>query len=177
MKNIIVALASVGLIGCATLTEDAMTPIAMSFSDGSTGKCELTNKRGAWTANLPGTMPVRKSDDALKYTCQTTDGRRAVGSIRSEMGAKIIASAVFLDFGITDAITDKHRKYAESFVIPIEPKAGGQTQGVATSQDEPSGTANDAVYKDLEAANDLHARGILTDAEYEAEKKRILERK
>lgn len=25
-------------VGCATLTEDAMTPIALSFSDGSNGK-------------------------------------------------------------------------------------------------------------------------------------------
>ena len=36
------------------------------------------------------------------------------------MGPKIIANAVFLDFGITDAITDKHRKYPESYTIPIK---------------------------------------------------------
>ena len=36
------------------------------------------------------------------------------------MGAKIIASAVFLDFGIVDAITDKHRQYPVGFMIPIE---------------------------------------------------------
>jgi len=35
------------------------------------------------------------------------------------MGGKIIASAVFLDFGIVDSITDKHREYPPSFVIPI----------------------------------------------------------
>ncbi len=38
------------------------------------------------------------------------------------MGGKIIASAVFLDFGITDAITDKHRRHPASFVIPIKKK-------------------------------------------------------
>lgn len=43
------------------------------------------------------------------------------------MGAKIIASAVFIDFGITDAITDKHRKYAGSFVIPIKAKSGSSS--------------------------------------------------
>lgn len=106
--------------GCATLTEDAMTPIALSFSDGSNGKCVLQNKRGVWNFDIPSTVSVRKSDDALKYQCTTEDGREAVGAIESEMGAKIIASAVFLDFGITDAITDKHRKYATSFVIPIK---------------------------------------------------------
>jgi hypothetical protein len=34
--------------------------------------------------------------------------------------AEIVASAVFLEFGIVDAITDKHRKYPASYVIPIE---------------------------------------------------------
>lgn len=108
------------LIGCATLTEDAMTPIAMSFSDGSNGNCDLQNKRGLWQTRIPTTIPIRKSDDSLIYKCDTTDGRKAAGAIPSTMGGKIIASAVFLDFGITDAITDKHRQYPANFVIPIE---------------------------------------------------------
>lgn len=120
-KNIITAITVLPLLmGCATLTEDAMTPVAISFSDGSSGTCELQNKRGIWTAQLPQTVSIRKSDDDLKYKCQTQDGRTVVGTIPSEMGAKIIASAVFLDFGITDAITDKHRKYPSSFVVPIQ---------------------------------------------------------
>ncbi len=119
MKSIVVVLAVAGIAGCATLTEDAMTPIALSFSDGSNGKCQLSNKRGSWSADVPGTVSVRKSDDALALDCETEDGREAKLAIASEMGGKIVASAVFLDFGITDAITDKHRKYAQSFVIPI----------------------------------------------------------
>ena len=47
------------------------------------------------------------------------DNRDAYGSIPSEMGGKIVASAVFLDLGIVDSITDKHRNYPASFVIPI----------------------------------------------------------
>jgi len=73
-----------------------------------------------WESDLPSTVSVRKSDDGLKYKAVTSDGRAAAGIIPSEMGAKIIASAVFLDFGITDAITDKHRKYPVSYVIPIK---------------------------------------------------------
>jgi hypothetical protein len=96
-----------------------MTPIALSFSDGTEGECKLTNKRGAWSTSIPAVVTVRKSDDPLKYDCVAEDDRKAFGSIASEMGGKIIASAVFIDFGITDAITDKHRRYAESFVIPL----------------------------------------------------------
>jgi hypothetical protein len=119
MKMLVIALLAAANIACATLTEEAMTPVAISFSDGSSGRCNLQNKRGAWPTQIPTTVSVRKSDDALKYDCETEDGRKAFGSIEGEMGGKIIASAVFLDLGITDAITDKHRRYAASFVIPI----------------------------------------------------------
>ena len=126
MKKLLIALIALIATGCATLTEDAMTPIAFSFSDGSNGECDLRNKRGFWETQLPGTIYVRKSDDGLQYQCKTEDGREASGLIPSEMGGKIIASAVFIDFGITDAITDKHRKYPVNFVIPIV--KGEQTQ-------------------------------------------------
>lgn len=134
MKKLLIAVLAASTVGCATLTEDAMTPVALSFSDGSNGKCNLQNKRGAWPCAIPSVVSVRKSDDALKYDCETEDGRKAFGSIESEMGAKIIASAVFLDLGITDAITDKHRRYAASFVIPVAKPA---TEPVATPAAEP----------------------------------------
>ena len=35
---------------------------------------------------------------------------------------KLAASVVFFDFGITDAITDKHRTYQGNVVIPVTPK-------------------------------------------------------
>lgn len=127
-----VVLLAIASTGCATLTEEAMTPIALSFSDGSNGKCNLQNKRGAWPTQIPTTVSVRKSDDALKYDCETEDGRKAFGSIESEMGGKIVASAVFLDLGITDAITDKHRRYAASFVIPIARPATAPDDAPAT---------------------------------------------
>lgn len=120
MKKLCIAALIATTAGCATLTEDAMTPIAFSFSDGSNGECVLENKRGAWNTDVPAVVRVRKSDDALRYKCKTENGDEAVGAIESEMGAKIVASAVFLDFGITDAITDKHRKYIGSYVVPIK---------------------------------------------------------
>lgn len=122
MKKILIAVLTASTVGCATLTEDAMTPISFSFSDGVEGDCGLSNKRGVWSTPVPGTISVRKSDDVLKYECTTEDGRKAIGSIPSEMGGKIVASAVFLDLGITDAITDKHRKYPVSYVIPMPRK-------------------------------------------------------
>ncbi len=123
MRYLLVAALAAGTVGCATLTEDAMTPVAVSFSDGSNGSCKLRNKRGLWQTSIPATVMVRKSDDALTYDCETEDGRDVAGAIPSRMGGKIVASAVFLDLGIVDAITDKHREYPESFVIPL-PRVG-----------------------------------------------------
>lgn len=128
MKRIAIVLVSLSAVGCATLTNDPMTPVSISFSDGSEGQCVFENKRGRWPTPIPVTVMVRRSDDALKWHCKTEDGRESLGSIPSTMDAKIVASAVFIDFGITDSITDKHRMYPASFVIPMPKKP---TEGTA----------------------------------------------
>jgi len=112
------------LSGCASLINDANIPLTFSFSDGSSGECTFKNKRGVWSSVIPtqGVM-IRRSDDALMYECTTVDGRKAVGSVRSEIeGEKLAASVVFFDLGITDAITDKHRTYQGNVVIPVPAK-------------------------------------------------------
>lgn len=111
-------------VSCATIVNDPMIPITFTFSDGSAGKCNFKNKRGSWDSEMPASgVMIRRSDDALVYTCETTDGRVSNGSIRSEIeGEKMAASVLFWDLGITDAITDKHRKYQGNVVIPISPK-------------------------------------------------------
>ena len=115
MINIVFVLA-----GCATLVNDANIPLVVSFSDGSQGECLFENKRGAWTSVVPASgVMIRRSDDALVYKCTTNDGREAAGFIRSEIEGEKIVGSVLLDFGITDAITDKHRTYQGNIVIPI----------------------------------------------------------
>jgi hypothetical protein len=123
MKKVITGLSVLGItlsMGCASITNDAYVPLSLSFSDGSSGTCQLTNKRMSIQAEIPSAPMIRRSDDNLNATCTTDDGRKAFASIPSTMGAKIIASAVFLDFGIVDSITDKHREYPANFVIPVK---------------------------------------------------------
>lgn len=123
MKTVFISIATALLVsGCASITNDAYVPMAVSFSDGSSGECSITNKRMAITEEIPGNVMVRRSDDNLLFNCETDDGRKATTSTASTLGAKIVASAVFLDLGIVDAITDKHRDYPSSFVIPIKAK-------------------------------------------------------
>ena len=134
---LVVAGAAPALSGCATIVNDPNIPVAVTFSDGSAGQCEFENKRGVWTSEIPTTgVMIRRSDDDLVYDCSTEDGREAAGSIRSEMeGAKMAASVIFWDLGITDAITDKHRTYQGNVVIPVPPKAGAGENDVNSSAD------------------------------------------
>jgi hypothetical protein len=119
-KYIIAAMCGLALSSCASITNDAFVPMAISFSDGSSGTCQITNKRMSIEASIPSAPMIRRSDDNLQLNCKTDDGRTAIASVPSSMGGKIVASAVFLDFGITDAITDKHREYPASYVVPIK---------------------------------------------------------
>ena len=123
MKKVSAGLSALGItlsMGCASITNDAYVPLSLSFSDGSSGTCQLTNKRMSIQTEIPSAPMIRRSDDNLNANCTTEDGRTAFASIPSTMGGKIIASAIFLDFGIVDAITDKHREYPASFVIPVK---------------------------------------------------------
>lgn len=119
-----VAFSALTITGCATLVNDSHIPLAFNFSDGSSGECVFKNKRGVWTTKIPTpNAMIRRSDDALTYDCKTEDGRKAVGSIRSEVeGEKMAASVLFWDLGITDAITDKHRTYQGNVVIAVPAK-------------------------------------------------------
>ena len=120
MRYFTIALISLFLTSCATIVNDANVPVALSFSDGSNGECQLTNKRVSLSVKIPSTPMVRRSDDALKFNCKTEDGKVGFGSIPSEIeSGKLAGSVVFFDLGITDSITDKHRKYPSSFVIPV----------------------------------------------------------
>ncbi len=121
MKKILILALTFIFTSCATIVNDANVPVSLSFSNGEKGTCNLSNKRVSLQASIPSTSMVRRSDDALRYDCTTASGKRAFGSIPSEMeGAKLGASVVFFDLGITDAITDKHRTYPSSFVIGVQ---------------------------------------------------------
>ena len=119
-KNLILILLSTTLVSCATIVNDAHIPVSLSFSDGSDGECRLSNKRVSLSGKVPGTFMVRRSDDSLRLECTTKTGKKGFVSIPSEMeGAKLAGSVVFFDLGITDSITDKHRTYPSSFVVPV----------------------------------------------------------
>ncbi len=107
--------------GCASITNDANQQIQFRAPEckGMEVKCTVRNKRGLWDFEPPEIVSIRRSDDPLVITCSDKTGRNHVESMSSRMGGKIVASAVFLDFGIVDAITDKHREYPSQIAITM----------------------------------------------------------
>jgi hypothetical protein len=120
-KNLTLIFLSITLVSCATIVNDAHIPVTLSFSDASTGECKLSNKRQSLSGEVPATFMVRRSDDALRVDCTTKSGKKGFVSIPSTLeGGKFAGSVVFFDLGITDSITDKHRIYPSSFVVPVK---------------------------------------------------------
>jgi len=141
MRLIILMLSTIVITGCATLVNDANIPVTVSFSDGSEGECTFKNKRGVWKTDVPDTVYIRRSDDNLFYECETESGFSPVGFIVSEMeGEKLGASVLFLDFGITDAITDMHRTYQSNIVIPVKKTKSEPTQEEAEEVEDTDST-------------------------------------
>lgn len=107
--------------GCATLTNDPMQQINFVAPDCGPEielTCTAENKRGRWKFSPPATTAIRRSDDLLHITCFEPDRNvPQETSIPSSMSPKIAASAVFLDFGVTDAITDRHREYPPQIIL------------------------------------------------------------
>ena len=121
VNNLTLILLSITLLSCATIVNDAHIPVSLSFSDGSNGECKLSNKRQSLSGEVPATFMVRRSDDALRVDCTTKSGNKGFVSIPSTLeGGKLAGSIVFFDLGISDSITDKHRIYPSSFVIPVK---------------------------------------------------------
>lgn len=104
--------------GCATLVNDPMMPMTLSFSDSSEGECSLENKRGYWVAKMPSVVHIRRSDDALKLVCKTLDGRSVAARI-PPLGFSL--PSFLLSDGAVDSITDMDREYPDSYVVSITP--------------------------------------------------------
>ena len=121
MRLAVLTILGAFLAGCATITNDPNQQI--SFKAPGCKKdavsCTARNKRGSWDFSVPSTVAIRRSDDVLHIECQDSKGERHTESVASRMGSKIVASAVFLDFGIVDSITDKHREYPEQIILQI----------------------------------------------------------
>ena len=109
------------VVGCATVTRDMNQPIGLTAPNCTEPvMCTFTNKRGTWTAQAPGMVSVRRSDDPLRVSC--TSGKRQWNEqIMGQRGGRAWGNAL-LGGGvgaIVDANTDAHWDYPAAIAIPI----------------------------------------------------------
>ena len=155
LKVFILTLMSVSaLCGCAAIVNDDHTPLSVAFSDGSSGKCVISNNRASYDILVPSTQMVRRARSDLNYSCITKNQETAVGSIPSSIEAeKLAASIIFLDFGIIDSITEKARTYPVDNTIYVFREKNKYDKG-KLAFDEERYKAAFAVFKPL-AVNGL----------------------
>ena len=121
-RSILIGIASLTVVaGCATVTRELDQPIGLT-APGCTNPptCTFTNKKGTWTAQAPGTVAVRRSDDPLRVSCEA-EGRLWQEEIAGQRGGRAWGNAI-LGGGIgaiVDANTDAHWDYPATITIPI----------------------------------------------------------
>jgi len=124
-KRGFVAVAAVALAlfqaGCATVTRDMNQPVGLTAPNCTQPVlCTFANKKGTWTAQAPGMVSVRRSDDPLRVSC-TSGGRQWHDQVLGQRGGRAWGNAI-LGGGIgaiVDANTDAHWDYPASIAIPI----------------------------------------------------------
>jgi hypothetical protein len=96
---LVVALAQ----GCATITSNEVQPLLLTTQAADGAKiekatCTLHNDKGSWTAESPGSVPVRRSSEDLLVECRKEghpDGAlRAISRAAAGMFGNIIFGAV-----------------------------------------------------------------------------------
>lgn len=121
-KLILIATMSVLTTGCASMLNDANTPVNLSLSSGERGRCELYNNSGTWMSDVPGSVSVRRSNDDLTYNCTSDGDKKTSGAIKSTISPAVIGNVIFgiaAPIGVLiDVSSNKHRKYPDSYVIP-----------------------------------------------------------
>ena len=122
MKALVtVVMAAIVVIGCATVTRDRDQNIGLTAPGCSEpASCTFTNKKGSWTAEAPGMVSVRRSDDPLRVSCEAGD-RLWQDEIEGQRGGRAWGNAI-LGGGIgaiVDANTDAHWDYPVAVAVPI----------------------------------------------------------
>ena len=117
----LVSLSLMILSGCSSIVSDKMATISIQAPDCPPGTiCTLSHKKGSWDMQPPGTITIPKSDDLLRVSCRTPDGKLLTQSANSGFGGMFWGNIIF-GGGIgmlVDAGTDAHREYPASIIIP-----------------------------------------------------------
>ncbi len=192
------------MTGCASITGTTGQNVSVETrsKDGKAvigASCELTNSKGKWFVNTPGSVGIRRSNDDLLIIC-TKEGfepgrANAISDTKGSMFGNILFG------GGIGAIIDHNQGTAYEYptllqiilgaitkIETIPPEAGGQpaTEPAAAGANlAPEATpappipvaaagGQSETYRKLKELDALRKEGVLTQEEFDAKKAEIL---
>lgn len=198
MKKLFIGcLTSSTLIGCASITGTTGQSVSIETlgKNGSSvtgASCELTNSKGKWFVNTPGTVAIRRSNDDMSILCKK-DGldpglATVVSDTKGMMWGNILAG------GGIGAIVDHNTGAAYEYPvliqimmgsnIKIEPPKTKQEDGNSTASSvQANGTVNlvqsekstsSSIANKLSELNELKTKGLITQKDYDLKKAELL---
>ncbi len=170
MRIIIFISALLLLNSCASTMSGNTQPVTIS-TNVANAKCTLTNEKGSWLAQAPGSAVVTNSRENLSVRCEKKGYQTAVVSVPSKHKDSATWGNVILGGGI-GYIWD--RNTGAAFIYP-------STINLTLVKNETSNTnqstdvkLSGSTVEQLKQLNDLYKSGILTEKEFTKAKKKLL---
>lgn len=159
--------------GCASTMSGNNQPITVTSNvNGAT--CILTNEKGSWSLQTPGSAVVTNSRENLSVRCEKNGYQSAVVSVPSKHKDSATWGNAVLGGGI-GYIWD--RKTGAAFIYPstINLTLNKNQSSNTNSQSSDIKLTGKNTAEQLKEISDLFNAGILTEDEFSAAKKKILD--
>lgn len=118
-----VAIAAVGLSGCASIVKGSSQNIAISTPPTTGASCTLTNPRGTWTVVSPGSVEVKRSKENIEINCKKdgfTDAKNFIPSGFQGWTAGNLLIGGIIGLGV-DSATGSINDYPSAFAVQMTP--------------------------------------------------------
>lgn len=198
MKKLLIAcLAGSTLIGCASITGTTGQSVSIETLE-KNGKsvagasCELTNSKGKWFINTPGTVAIRRSNDDMSILCKKDGLDPGLATVVSDTKGMMWGN-ILVGGGI-GALVDHNTGAAYEYPvliqimmgsnIKIEPPKPKQDDNAGTTQPAASNTTTVAVQNEKSSSstiaskllelNELKTKGLITQKDYDSKKAELL---
>ena len=161
------------LTGCASTMSGNQQPVTLS-SNVTGASCILTNEKGSWSLQTPGSAVVTNSRENLSVRCEKSGYQSAVVSVPSKHKDSATWGNVVLGGGI-GYIWD--RKTGAAFIYPstINLTLIKDESSTSSKQETDVKLTGSTTAEQIKQLNNLYKSGILTEDEFSKAKKKVLD--
>jgi hypothetical protein len=190
------------LIGCASVTGTtgqsvSVETLSKSGVNVSGASCELSNSKGKFFVNTPGTVPIRRSNDDMSVVCRKDGIEPGIATVVSEtkgmmfgnilLGGGIGAlvdhntgaayeypSLIQVMMGTTTKIEAPKPKQDDSAATTQSPQTPQANQSAQLAPQQASNSPSSSIADRLSSLNELKSKGLITQKDYDSKKAELL---